>query len=132
MSEDCKRHDYIYTHEGNAHHTVYHYHSDDCPFCKIDRLKAELEEAKLANLAIRSERDQAVARLHVDLEVSKHEIDTLTNQLAEARAEVTRYRSGIEIDGYVRNDCGSHWIESAYLGSDTEFANDMSVRVLII
>ena len=48
MSEDCMEHSYIYTHEGNAHHTVYGYSADDCPYCEIDRLKHQLKSEREA------------------------------------------------------------------------------------
>ena len=45
---DCEieGHTYIYTHEGNAHHTIYHYHENDCPFCVIEQLAAAIKVAE--------------------------------------------------------------------------------------
>ena len=38
---ECPEHQYIYTHEGNAYHTVYHYKINDCPYCQIASLTKE-------------------------------------------------------------------------------------------
>ena len=43
---DCEEHNYIYTHEGNVHHTVYHYHKNNCPYCRIEELEQFVEQTK--------------------------------------------------------------------------------------
>ena len=82
-----------------------------CPRCEIDRLTAQLAETKTANLAIRLERDQALAQLHSqlaerDVEVNKlcelvalHTCHTeqLEQENAALRAEVEKYKC---LDGF--------------------------------
>ena len=41
---DCEEHTYLYTHEGNTWHTVYHYKRNDCPYCELATLRGELSE----------------------------------------------------------------------------------------
>jgi uncharacterized coiled-coil DUF342 family protein len=71
---DCQEHDYIYTHEENAHHTVYHYKADDCPYCKIAALTKE-------NESVISERIAFSELMH-------NKVDALTKELDELKAQL--------------------------------------------
>lgn len=61
---DCQEHSYIYTHEGNAHHTIYHYHKDDCPYCHIQEL--EQQKAKLVEALERIAGPDSIANEDLD------------------------------------------------------------------
>ena len=84
-----------------------------CKDCEIDRLKAELEYTKEMSNAFMDERNN------------------LRIQLSEARAEVDRYKAGVEVEGlfdvqYGLNLCSS---ETHKLDNSVRYGK---VRVLIM
>lgn len=68
--ETCDQHTYLFATEGK-----------DCPYCEIDRLKGELEEA----------RDEAFKR-EARIMMYVNQVCALEHHLAEARAEVDRIK----------------------------------------
>ena len=85
-----------------------------CPYCEIDRLKAELEYTKEMSNAFMDERNN------------------LRIQLSEARAEVDRYKAGVEFDTIVGFSVGDgHIFIYEDLPKD-KFEVNQRVRVLIM
>lgn len=67
----------------NKHHV---YSESECPWCEIDRLKAALADARY---------DRKMALID-----EQHLVDAEI-ELAEARAELTSYKTGVEVEGAI-------------------------------
>ena len=124
MDGDCQKedHNYVYPNTGWGV-TIYGYKPEDCPYCEIDRLTAELAETretrnaladfgqtykKLTDLLCRIHRDggQAIGKYRVDkayVDAVKIVLQTF-DRAEKAESELARYKSGVEVETIVHSN----------------------------
>lgn len=93
-----------------------------CPYCEIDRLKAELTYTKEMANAFMDERNKLKAELEEQKRenaqlrgnlvqkqnLRSQEVKQLEAELANAKAELSTYRNGVEVERYVGTKQKNH------------------------